>query len=85
MLVGSARAVVLQADLVPSLPPPPPRAGYTLFMTGFVYPVASHWVWAADGWLSAFNSVPLLGQGAYDFAGGGRGGGVPFRGGLWAG
>ena len=54
-------------------------------MTGFVYPVASHWVWAADGWLSAFNSVPLLGQGAYDFAGGGRGGGVPFRGGLWAG
>lgn len=28
-------------------------------------------MWAAPGWLSAFNAEPLLGQGAFDFAGSG--------------
>ncbi|KAL6899422.1 hypothetical protein ACP4OV_006080 [Aristida adscensionis] len=44
---------------------------YSAFLTGFVYPVVSHWVWSADGWASASRtSGPLLfGSGAIDFAG----------------
>ncbi|XP_010264809.1 PREDICTED: ammonium transporter 1 member 1-like [Nelumbo nucifera] len=45
---------------------------YSAFLTGFVYPVVSHWFWSADGWASAFNNDNLLfGSGAIDFAGSG--------------
>ncbi|OSX77964.1 hypothetical protein BU14_0126s0003 [Porphyra umbilicalis] len=37
--------------------------GYAFFLTGFVYPVVSHWVWGG-GWLSTLFDV-----GAKDFAG----------------
>ncbi|XP_078427762.1 ammonium transporter 1 member 2-like [Wolffia australiana] len=45
---------------------------YSSFLTGFVYPVASHWFWSADGWASpARPSGLLFGSGAIDFAGSG--------------
>ncbi|KAJ6349371.1 hypothetical protein OIU77_006873 [Salix suchowensis] len=46
---------------------------YSSFLTGFVYPVVSHWFWAADGWGNpAKTKNPLLfGSGAIDFAGSG--------------
>ncbi|KAI3430105.1 uncharacterized protein J3R85_008248 [Psidium guajava] len=45
---------------------------YSAFLTGFVYPVVSHWFWSPDGWASAFNSDDLLfGSGVIDFAGSG--------------
>ncbi|CAN0904973.1 Ammonium transporter 1 member 1 [Linum grandiflorum] len=33
---------------------------YSSFLTGFVYPVVSHWFWSADGWASATKSSDLL-------------------------
>ena len=44
-------------------------AGYSAFLTGFVYPVVVHWVWSSDGWLSAFIHDPWLNVGVVDFAG----------------
>ncbi|KAL6971182.1 Ammonium transporter 1 member 1 [Sarracenia purpurea var. burkii] len=45
---------------------------YSSFLTGFVYPVVSHWFWSVDGWASASNSGDLLfGSGVIDFAGSG--------------
>ncbi|EMS52137.1 Ammonium transporter 1 member 2 [Triticum urartu] len=46
---------------------------YSAFLTGFVYPVVSHWIWSADGWASASRtSGPLLfNSGVIDFAGSG--------------
>ncbi|PXF47142.1 Ammonium transporter 1 member 2 [Gracilariopsis chorda] len=38
--------------------------GYAFFLTAFVYPVVSHWVWHSTGFLST-----LLNQGMIDFAG----------------
>lgn len=47
-----------------------------LWITGFVYPVVTHWVWSSEGWLSAFSSLtPLFADsypaaaGMFDFAG----------------
>jgi Amt family ammonium transporter len=48
---------------------------YSSVLTGFVYPIVSHWVWSSDGWLSATKTVGpgslLFGTGAIDFAGSG--------------
>mmetsp|Transcript_13633 Transcript_13633/g.42189 ORF Transcript_13633/g.42189 Transcript_13633/m.42189 type:complete len:475 (-) Transcript_13633:111-1535(-) len=44
-------------------------AGYSAFLTAFVYPVVVHWVWSSRGWLSAFKSNPILNVGVIDFAG----------------
>ncbi|RWR81211.1 ammonium transporter 1 member 1-like protein [Cinnamomum micranthum f. kanehirae] len=45
---------------------------YSSFLTGFVYPVVSHWFWSSDGWASAFRTHDLLfGSGVIDFAGSG--------------
>ena len=48
-------------------------AGYSAFLTGFVYPVVVHWVWSGTGWLSAWkatgNRAAWLNVGVVDFAG----------------
>lgn len=48
---------------------------YSSVLTGFVYPIVSHWLWSSDGWLSASKTVGpgslLFGSGAIDFAGSG--------------
>lgn len=44
---------------------------YSTYLTGFVYPVVVHWIWAKEGWLSAFNPDPLWDTGMIDFAGSG--------------
>ncbi|KAH9302530.1 hypothetical protein KI387_014113, partial [Taxus chinensis] len=45
---------------------------YSSLLTGFVYPVVSHWFWSPDGWASASRADGLLfGSGAIDFAGSG--------------
>ncbi|GBG69612.1 hypothetical protein CBR_g4443 [Chara braunii] len=48
---------------------------YSSFLTGFVYPVVSHWVWSPGGWLTALDLDPdqghLFGCGMVDFAGSG--------------
>ncbi|KAJ6792559.1 Uncharacterized protein M6B38_238250 [Iris pallida] len=47
---------------------------YSSFLTGFVYPLVSHWFWSPDGWAAAARAPghPLLfGSGVIDFAGSG--------------
>lgn len=48
---------------------------YSSVLTGFVYPIVSHWMWSSDGWLSATKTIGpgslLFGSGAIDFAGSG--------------
>jgi Amt family ammonium transporter len=44
---------------------------YSVFLTGFVYPVVAHSIWSNNGFLSAFSADPLWGIGCVDFAGSG--------------
>ncbi|RZC53728.1 hypothetical protein C5167_012575 [Papaver somniferum] len=46
---------------------------YSAFLTGFVYPVVSHWFWSVDGWASPSRTDGnlLFGSGVIDFAGSG--------------
>jgi Amt family ammonium transporter len=44
---------------------------YTIFLSGFVYPIIVHAVWSPYGFLSSGNVDPLLGVGVVDIAGGG--------------
>lgn len=45
---------------------------YTVFISAIIYPFVVHWVWDANGWLTAFTDDPFLGEGYVDFAGSGR-------------
>lgn len=45
--------------------------GYSVFISGFVYPVVVHWVWAVDGWLGYGTTNPIFKAGMIDFAGSG--------------
>src|SRR5690606_26720297 len=42
---------------------------YTVFITAFIYPVVTHWVWDGNGWLTAFTDDAFNGVGVIDFAG----------------
>jgi len=42
---------------------------YTVFITGLIYPIVSHWIWDAGGFISAFAEDPMNGVGMVDFAG----------------
>ncbi|TKY52065.1 Ammonium transporter 1 member 2 [Spatholobus suberectus] len=46
---------------------------YSSFLTGFVYPIVSHWFWSSDGWASPTRNHGnlLFGSGVIDFAGSG--------------
>lgn len=59
---------------------------YSSFLTGFVYPIVSHWFWSGDGWASASKTHGnlLFGTGVIDFAGSGVVHMVGGIAGLWA-
>ena len=42
---------------------------YSSFITGFIYPVVTHWGWTSEGWLQS--AAPWEGVGFVDFAGSG--------------
>merc|ERR1719491_2265468 len=42
---------------------------YSMFLTGFVYPVIVHWIWSDNGFLSYSVDDPLWGTGVIDCAG----------------
>lgn len=49
---------------------------FTVFMTGWIYPIILHSAWSTEGWLSPTNAgitskVGIAGRGVYDFAGSG--------------
>lgn len=44
---------------------------YSVFLTGFVYPVVVHAIWNGDGFISAFAGDLFMGVGMIDFAGSG--------------
>jgi ammonium transporter, Amt family len=44
---------------------------FSAFISMFVYPIVSHWVWSSDGWLASWNDKALYGVGTLDFGGSG--------------
>jgi len=44
---------------------------YSVFLTGFVYPVVVRSIWSGNGFLTAFRDDPFRGVGVVDFAGSG--------------
>lgn len=42
----------------------------TIAMTGFIYPVAGHWVWAAGGWLGKLGMIDFAGSAVIHALGG---------------
>lgn len=44
---------------------------YTALISGLIYPFVVHWAWDVNGWMSAFNEDPFMGEGYVDFAGSG--------------
>lgn len=44
---------------------------YSLYLTGFVYPIVVHAIWSNKGFLSSSNADAVVGMGIIDFAGSG--------------
>ncbi|MFD0697508.1 ammonium transporter [Paenibacillus sp. GCM10027628] len=43
---------------------------YTIAMTGIIYPIAGHWVWAVNGWLGKLGMVDFAGSAVIHALGG---------------
>ncbi|WP_274652410.1 ammonium transporter [Paenibacillus humicola] len=43
---------------------------YTIVMTGFIYPLAGHWVWEVDGWLYKLGMIDFAGSAVIHALGG---------------
>ena len=43
---------------------------FSFFITGFVYPVVTHWGWTSEGWLSAAGYSDFAGSGIVHLLGG---------------
>merc|ERR1712100_656316 len=43
---------------------------FTFFMTGFIYPVVSHWVYSDNGWLNELHGIDFAGSSVVHCVGG---------------
>jgi Amt family ammonium transporter len=43
---------------------------YTIVMTGFIYPIAGHWVWSVGGWLGKLGMIDFAGSAVIHALGG---------------
>ncbi len=43
---------------------------YTPFITGFIYPIVTHWVWSSNGWLAELGYFDFAGSGVVHMLGG---------------